>query len=122
MGAEIVKFKVDIDDEKLAEQLTGLVDDKTMLEIHNLFAKTIDPWVPFLEGPLSQTLEITPEYVKYIVPYAHRQYNGVDFKHTTDYHPLASAQWDKVAMQTQLDSFTEEVKKILIRRANELYG
>lgn len=122
MGSEIIKFKVHINDEKLAKQLTGMVDDKTMLEIHNLFAKTIDPWVPYLNNPLSTTLEITPEYVKYIVPYAHRQYTGIDFKHTTEHHPLASAQWDKVAMQTQLDSFTEEVKKILIRRANELYG
>lgn len=122
MAGDIVKFQVHIDDKAIQKQIESLIDDKVMLEIQNLFAKTIDPWVPFLEGPLSQTLEITPEYVKYLVPYAHYQYEGTNFKHTTDYHPLASAHWDKVAMQTQLDIFVAQVKQILERRAKELYG
>lgn len=37
-------------------------------------------------------------------------------------HPLATAQWDKVAMQTQLAAFEQTVKNILVRRARELYG
>lgn len=122
MSDSLISYKVHIDDSQLAKRLEGLIDEKTMLEIQNLFAKTIDPWVPYLENPLSTTLEITPDYVKYLVPYAHYQYTGDDFNFTKDTHPLATARWDKVAMQTQLDSFTEEVKKILIRRANELYG
>lgn len=109
-------------DEKVENLIQSLIDDSTMIQIHNLLAKTVDPWVPFLEGPLSQTVEVTPDYVRYIQPYAHYQYMGVDFNHTIEYHPLASAQWDKVAMQTELDSFTEQVKEILVRRANELYG
>jgi hypothetical protein len=106
----------------IQKKVESLVDDTVMLEVHNLLAKTIDPWVPFLEGPLSQTLEITPQYVRYLQPYAHYQYMGINFNHTTTYHPLASAQWDKVAMQSQLNSFEEQVKQILIRRAKELYG
>lgn len=99
-----------------------LLDDNTMTQIQTLFAKTIDPWVPYLEGPLSQTLNITPEYVEYLVPYSRRQYFGDSFNHTTDYHPLASARWDQVAMQTELDSFKNQVLDILRRRARELYG
>lgn len=119
---DIVKFQVHINDEAIRKQIQNLLDDKTMLEIQNLFAKTIDPWVPFLEGPLSQTLEITPEYVKYLVPYAHYQYSHPEFNHTVEHHPLATALWDKVAMQTQLESFEAQVKEILERRAAELYG
>ena len=65
---------------------------------------------------------ITPEYVHYRVPYAHYQYYGDGFNHTTDYHPLATERWDKVAMQTELDSFMEGVKRILEQRAREIYG
>lgn len=119
---ELISYKVHVDDKALRKQMENLLDDKVMLEIQNLFAKTIDPWVPYLENPLSTTLEITPEYVKYLVPYAHYQYTGDNFNHTKEAHPLATARWDKVAMQTELDSFMANVKKILERRARELYG
>jgi hypothetical protein len=122
MSDEIVKFQIQVNDKALRKQIEELADPSTMLAIQNLFAKTIDPWVPFLEGPLSQTLHITPEYVQYRVPYAHYQYYGDGFNHTTDYHPLATERWDKVAMQTELDSFMEGVKRILEQRAREIYG
>lgn len=118
---------VNIDDMKLKVLLNGLIDDTTMLEIHNLFAKMCDPYVPFLEGPLSQSAlaQVTPEYVQYgneTVPYAHYQYVGENFNHTLDYHPKATAFWDKVMMTEKGEEFTEQVKDILTRRARELYG
>lgn len=118
----IIEYHIELDDKALVNMVTGLIDDKTMQEIHNLYAKMIDPWVPYLEGPLSQTLNITPEFVEYLVPYAHYQYVGDNFNHTTDYHPLATARWDKVAMQTELESFKKQVTAILERRAKEIYG
>lgn len=121
MSGDVLKFHVEINDDKLQRVLANIADEATMTEIHNLFAKTIDPWVPYLEGPLSQTLEITPEYVQYKQPYAHYQYYGEGFNHTTDYHPLASAKWDQAAMQTQRESFLEQVKQILQRRQQELW-
>lgn len=118
-----MRFKVNVNVDSIDGKLKKLIDDdQTMLEIHNLFAKTIDPWVPFLEGPLSQTVEIEPHLIRYIQPYARYQYFGVGFNHTIDYHPLASALWDEVAMQTQRDTFVEDVRQILARRARELYG
>ena len=119
---EVIQYQIHINDKALRKQMEELADRTTMLRIQNLFAKTIDPWTPFLEGPLSQTLEITPEYVKYLVPYAHYQYTGDWLNHTTDYHPLATAYWDKVAMQTELDSFVAQVGELLELRAKELYG
>lgn len=118
-------FKVPIDDKfvkGMNERFETILDDNTKIAVNNLLAKTIDPWVPFLEGPLSQTLKITPEYIRYEVPYAHYQYYGDDFNHTTDYHPLATERWLDVAMQTQYEPFIRQARKIIERRARELYG
>lgn len=102
-------------------------DDATMLEIANLFAKMCDPYVPFLEGPLSQSglAQVQPGLVTYgndAVPYAHYQYVGVNFNHTLDYHPRATAYWDKVMMQEKGDEFNKQAEQILVRRAKEIYG
>ena len=122
MMSNIVDVRVKIDDQALQQKLANLCDNDTMLEIHNLLAKYCDPYVPFLEGPLSQTTEITPNYVRYTQPYAHYQYNGVGFNHTKDYHPLASARWDEAMLRDRRDEFLHDVREILVRRAKELYG
>lgn len=118
-------FKIPID-EKFINAVNGqfekILDDETKLAVNNLLAKTIDPWVPYLEGPLSQTLEITPERIKYAVPYAHYQYYGDGFNHTKDFHPLATERWLEVAMETEYDSFMAQARQIVERRARELYG
>ena len=120
--SKTIHIKVDLDDKDLEDALTRLTDNKTMLELHALLAKMMDPYVPFLEGPLSQTLEITPQHVRYLQPYAHYQYTGEGFNFTRDYHPLASAYWDKAMMAQRGEEFVEQVKEILVRRAKELYG
>lgn len=132
----------------IAENIENAIDDETMLAVHDTFAKLIDPWVPFREGALAQDIEVTPDYVRYISPYAHYQYVGMVYgpnipiyengdivgwfsppgrkKHPTgkpiqygtELHPLATKEWDKVAMQTQLDNFTESVKAIILRKIN----
>lgn len=97
-------------------------DEGTMLAVHTQFAKTVDPWVPYLTGMLAhRTIQITPQCVRYTQPYARYQYYGVGFNHTKDVHPLASAMWDKVAMQSKGDSFRQSVEKILKRRARVLW-
>lgn len=116
-----LKVNVKINDKKIRKHLNELLDDKTKLECHNLLAKTIDPWVPFREGPLSQTVEIEPDYIKYIQPYARYQYYGLEFNHTKEFHQLASAMWDKVALSVKGDEFNEQITKILKRRMKELY-
>jgi hypothetical protein len=119
---EYVETTINVDEEAISAKIEELIDDTVMLQIHNLFAKMCDPYVPFLEGPLSQTIEVTPQGVKYTQPYAHYQYHGVGFNHTKDYHPLATAFWDKVMMQERGEEFIKQVEAILKARARKLYG
>lgn len=118
----VVKVEVQLNDRALQKRIDSLLDSKTMLQIHNLLYKMCDPYVPFLEGPLSQTPEVTPYSVKYIQPYARYQYYGVEFNHTVEYHPKATALWDKVMMSEKGDEFRAQVRDILRRRAAEVYG
>lgn len=115
---------VSVDNLAIKYTLDQLIDDKTMLAIHNTFAKMCDPYVPMLEGPLHESglAGVTPHYVEYNVPYAHYQYVGENFNHTTEHHPKATAFWDKVMMSEKGDEFRQEVEQILLRRAKELYG
>lgn len=121
--SEFLKVKVEVDVTGIANRFEELCHDQTlMLNVHNTFAKRCDPYVPFLNGPLSKTVEITPEYIEYVQPYAHYQYNGLNFRHTLDYHPLASAQWDEAMMRDHREEFEEEIREKLVRRYKELYG
>lgn len=120
--SQVISTKVTIDEKSIRDKIEILLDDKTMLAVHNLFAKMNDPYVPFLEGPLSQTVVVTPRYLDYIQPYAHYQYNGVNFNFTKDYHPLATHHWDEAMMRNNGESFKRQVQAILKRRAKEIYG
>ena len=85
--AEYIECDVTVDEVALEHTIEQLIDDKVMLEIHNLFAKMCDPYVPFLEGVLAQHTEINAkgtayaavDGVHYIQPYAHYQYHGENF-------------------------------------------
>lgn len=114
--SNIVAVDIGVDPELLEAKLMGLLDKATMLECHNELARYCDPYVPFLEGPLSQTIEVTPEYVRYTQPYAHYQYVGEEFNHTTDYHPLASAYWDQAMMRDKGEEFLAQIKRIITER------
>ena len=106
----------------LQDKLDTIVDRKTMLAIYNRLAQRCDPYVPFLNGPLSQTAQVTADGVRYIQPYARYQYYGDHFNHTTDYHPLASARWDKAMMRDHGDEFIKDVQDILDWRLMERGG
>lgn len=72
-----VDIKVHIDTDKLAQQFEDLKDDNVMYQIHNLFFKMCDPYVPMSEGILAHTnVEVTKDSVRYGQPYAHYMYMG----------------------------------------------
>ena len=88
-------------------------DPRIKLAIHNTLAKRCDPYVPFLNGPLSQTVRVDAEGAHYGVIYAQYQYYGVNFRHTLEYHPLASAKWNEAMMRDHGEEFKLEVKELI---------
>ena len=147
-----VKIDVNMDVSKLTKQFEDLKNDNVMYQIHDLFAKMCDPYVPMYEGVLSQGVQIEKDKVIYPPPYAHYQYIGevygpnipifedgvlVGFfsppgqkKHPTgrpinynkEKHPLATKEWDKAMMDARGEEFLKYVKDILMQRCKELYG
>lgn len=99
--------------EDLKKQFEALLDDHTMLQIHNELARYCNPYVPMLNGPLSQTVEISPDGVTYTQEYARYQYYGDEFNHTIEYHPLATARWDEAMMRDKGDMFALQIQAIL---------
>lgn len=114
-----INIKAKVSD-ALMQKIQAINNPTTMLAIHNDLAKRCDPYVPFLEGPLSQTAVVSSKEVRYVQPYARYQYYGDHFNHTTDYHPLASARWDKAMMRDHGDEFNQDVENILKWRAKEI--
>lgn len=117
-----MKLTVDINVSERAIQakVESLLDDETMLKINQLFADMCDPYVPFKTGALAD-VTVTPQGVKYTVPYAKKQYYG-EFQHNLAVHPLATSFWDRVMLDEHYDEFMMGVREILIGRAKELYG
>ena len=109
-------------DQILKQRFEAVNNPTTMIAIYNTLAKRCDPYVPFLNGPLSQTFQVSSEGVDYIQPYARYQYFGVGFNHTKDYHPLASAKWDEAMLRDHGEEFFTEVKDIIEWRLRETNG
>jgi len=122
MASVTIKVDKRIIKQKILDKLKEVNTPTTMLAIHNTLAKRCDPYVPFLEGPLSQTNVVTDKGVRYIQPYARYQYYGDHFNHTTDFHPLASAHWDKAMLRDHRVEFYREVKDIIDWRLRQTNG
>ena len=122
---EVLHVKVELNSEAIERKLDALLDDRTNLEIQNTLARFCNDYVPMLEGPLSQTIDVQPDGVTYTQPYYLHDMNE-DLAGTTNrtrvYHPKATSFWDRAMMMEKGDVFIEEVKRILERRARELYG
>lgn len=143
-----MKVEVDITGiSNLEGKFKNLLSDETMFELHDMFAKFVDMWVPMKEGILSQEISVTPECVHYTSPWAHYMYTGVVYgpnipiyedgvivgywsppekhptgksiEYSTEKHELATHHWDQAAMEAKGEVFLEDVKTILIRRLKE---
>ena len=116
--SKFITTDVKVDLSGITQRIDNVVNDSaTMTEVHQTFADIINPWIPYDTGRLAdKDVRITAEGVTYYAPWAEKNYYGDDIQHRTDKHPLATAYWDKVAMQTEREKLALEVKEILIRR------
>ena len=103
---------------------------------HELYS----PYVPRRDGFLMEDVEIAPKTITHTSPYAHYQYvgevygpnypiikkgvligfhspkgepktpTGASLMYSTDINPLASAEWDKAAIPTQMDTLIQRLQ------------
>ena len=115
-----ISVKVDVDMDGITKRIEDIIHDEgVMTEVHEAYAEVLNPYVPYDTGYLSQdSVEVSAEGVTYTADYAWKQYYGTEYNHKKEVHPLATAMWDKVAMQTEKEAFAETVKEIIVRRLN----
>ena len=114
---KIVTTEVTVDANAISSKIEAAIHDESVLtQVHQELADTVNPWVPYDTGALSQNITVSASGVVYNEEYAAKQYYGEEFHHKTEHHPLATAYWDKVAMQTEKEAFAERVKEIIVRR------
>lgn len=95
------------------------------------------PYVPMDSGNLDKKVKITPEYVQYLSPYAHFQYEGklflddrgspyakrseskhqtnIDLKYNTEKHPLATSHWDRAMAVAKGKQLAEDIQAYIKR-------
>ena len=112
MSADI-KWKKRLNAKKISNRY---INDRVRLFAHNELRRLSNPYVPMRDGPLSRNVEVTPEHVRYIEPYAAKMYYGVGFNFSRDKHPLATAKWDEVALQTQREKLIRAVAAYMRRQ------
>jgi len=115
-----ISVKVDVDMDGITKRIEDVIhDEAVMTEVHEAYADVLNPYVPYDTGYLSQdSVEVSAEGVTYTADYAWKQYYGTEYNHKKEVHPLATAMWDKVAMQTEKEAFAETVREIIVRRLN----
>lgn len=113
------------------------------LFLANEAKRLMDPYVPFLNGPLSSQARVSIEQgsgiVHYLSPYAAYQFYGKvmvsdvtgspwarsgeskhvidkDLEHNKFRHPLATSHWDKAMLVARSDDLIESLQNYIRRR------
>lgn len=117
-----IKFTVEVDESAIEEMVGSIVDDELMTEVNQILYEMCDEYVPYRTGALAGNATVTAEGVEYNQPYASEQYEGGEFRHSTEYHPLATSHWDEAMLRDRGDEFYARVEEAIIRKAKEKYG
>lgn len=107
-----MSFKSTIDLGKLVPNVQK-ASDKAQYAFASQVMQDIRPYVPFLEGTLSNTslLSFDGKEIIYPMTYAGRLYKGNGFNFTKTFHPLAGPEWDIRAKAVHMSSWEQMAKK-----------
>ena len=108
-----VKVRINVDLEKAGQ--SKITDDVKLYAAKDMH-RLMTPYVPMDTGMLMQTVDISKRGVHYKVPWARRQYNGVNFRHNRDKHPLATAEWAKAMMTAQGDKLLRDIQRFIAKK------
>lgn len=75
-----------------------------------------DPYVPFRTGMLSQDVTITKDAVTYNRDYAQKVHDNGSLNFTKDFHPLATANWEKSMAAAKGQQLADDITDYIKRR------
>lgn len=107
-------IKLEINNPRLTTD--RILNDKVGIFVAETCARYMNPYVPMRTGMLSQTYTTEPYKVTYEQPYAHYQYEGVDFNFNKEMHPKAQAHWDKPVQDNYTEVIAREVSEYIRRQ------
>lgn len=89
---------VEVDIQGITEKAYSKVENPPFgLFLAHEWKRLINPYTPHREGNLENNVTYEPFLIHYNSPYAHYQYNGVNFNFFKEINPLATHHWDKAA-------------------------
>ncbi|EAC7181287.1 minor capsid protein [Listeria monocytogenes] len=105
-----IKVRIDL---SKAKRNVKKAKERGQFALINQAAADIAPYVPFLEGNLSNTFVFQNDYteIKWESVYAHRLYKGINFNFTLKYHPLAGPLWDQRAKVDKMGVWEKVAQK-----------
>lgn len=104
-----IKVRVDL---SKAKGNVKKAKERGQFALINQAAADISPYVPFLDGDLSnQYIIMNDKEIMWTSIYARRLYKGINFNFTLTHHPLAGPEWDQRAKVDKLESWIEVAQK-----------
>lgn len=87
--------------------------NKAQYNFVNQVRSDIRPYVPFLDGGLSNSSYLSNDNTSiiYAMPYAARLYYNPQFNFTKTHHPLAGGEWDVRAAADHMGTWEHVAKK-----------
>lgn len=98
---------VEIDPKAVAARV---VDDRARLFSQQALRALASDFVPRDTGNLMSDVQVTPEGVEYLAPYARRVYYGEGMNFSREKNPLATARWDQAAMAARKDQLVAMIQ------------
>jgi len=96
--------------------LRNLVDNEVRLFANETYLKLISDFVPRETGALMESVDVQPDGIHYLQPYATRQYFGEDFNFSKEKNEKACAKWDEVAMLTRKEKLIRSIREFIKER------
>ncbi|ELP1216494.1 minor capsid protein [Listeria monocytogenes] len=104
-----IKVRVDL---SKAKGNVKKAKERGQFALINQAAADISPYVPFLDGDLSnQYIIMNDKEIMWTSIYARRLYKGINFNFTLTHHPLAGPEWDQRTKVDKLESWIEVAQK-----------